>query len=290
MEKQLPVEMTSILIAVDGSDSSNNALEHTIEYAKKANCKITVMTVLPPYERELELGMVKNIKEVYRKHGEKILSEAEAIAKREGMQIETVLGDGVIHEAIIDMAESRDCDLIVMGRRGLSNFDRTVMGSTTARVIGYSPIDVLVIPHDSGLRCETILLAVDGSKHSDIAASRAIHMAQTYGSDLKVVSVVDIPIEAYGDAIDVVEQMVEMAHEITNKVEEQAKSSNVKAKSFVKEGDAYEEIVKLAYELGVDVIIMGSHGRTGIRRLLMGSVTEKVIGNAQCPVLVAKGY
>ncbi|MHB8841170.1 MAG: universal stress protein [Candidatus Aquicultor sp.] len=291
MDKRLTMQrITNILIAVDGSDSSKNALKRTIEYSKKGDCRITVMTVPPSYEGELELGLVKNIKGIFRDFAEKILSDASEIAKEEGIQIETVLGEGGIHEAIIDVAEAKDCDLIIMGRRGLDNLERAFMGSVTARVIGYSPIDVLVMPHDSTIRCERILLAVDGSKHSELAARRAIQVAQAYNGELKVLSVVDIPIEAYGDALGVVEQMVEKARQMTKNVEEQAKRSGIKAETFVREGDSHEKIIEMAYKLKADVVFMGSHGRTGLRRLLMGSVTEKVIGNAPCPVLVVKAY
>jgi nucleotide-binding universal stress UspA family protein len=62
----------------------------------------------------------------------------------------------------------------------------------------------------------------------------------------------------------------------------------VRSESFIGEGEAYEAVVKVAKEQAVDVIVLGSHGRTGLRRLLMGSVTEKVIGYAPCPVLVVK--
>lgn len=280
----------NILIAIDGSDSSKNALRQAIGYSKKANCRVTVLTVLPPYEWELEIGIVKNIKGIYRELGEKILSGAKEIAEEEGVQIETVLEEGGIHEAIIDVAESRACDLIVMGRRGLSNIDRAFMGSITARVIGYSPIDVLVIPGKGVIKCDNILLAVDGSKYSDVAVDRAISMAQDYGSVLKVLSVVDVPAEAYAEAPDAVDKLVEEARKLTQKVEGRAKSAGIKTDSFVKVGDPHEKIVDTAKELGADTICMGSHGRTGLKRLLMGSVTEKVIGNAPCPVLVVKSY
>jgi nucleotide-binding universal stress UspA family protein len=68
----------------------------------------------------------------------------------------------------------------------------------------------------------------------------------------------------------------------------QAEAAGVKAESFVGEAEAHEAITKLAKDENADMIIIGSHGRTGLRRLLMGSVAEKVIGYALCPVLVVK--
>ncbi|MEF9438675.1 MAG: universal stress protein, partial [Candidatus Mariimomonas ferrooxydans] len=67
-----------------------------------------------------------------------------------------------------------------------------------------------------------------------------------------------------------------------------AEASHIKAETVVKEGESYQKIVEVAEEKGADVIFMGSHGRTGLEKLIMGSITEKVIGYAPCPVMVVK--
>ena len=293
MGKLLPMKrIRKLLVAVDGSESSKNALRQAIRFTDKGRCgDVTVLTVLPPYEGELELTGFRNFKESFREPGEKILSEAAKIAKEEGVQVPAILEEGNIHEVVIDVAESRDCGLIVMGRRGLTKVERAFMGSVTARVIGYSPIDVLVMPSDSPLKWDTILLAVDGSPYSELAANRAISMAQNCGSgELKVLSVVDVSDEFFAQAPDVVDKMIEKAKETVEAVKKKAKGANIEAETLVREGETHKKIIETAKELGADVICMGSHGRTGLRRLLMGSVTEKVIGNAPCPVLVVKSY
>ncbi|MCL6472203.1 MAG: universal stress protein [Firmicutes bacterium] len=277
-----------LLVAIDGSESSKNALRQSIRFARDHHCGVTAVTVIPSYEGDIDLIGVRNIREAFKEPGEKVLEEARKIATQEGVEIYTFLEEGNIHEAIIDVAQSRDCDLIVMGRRGLTGIERVLMGSVTARVIGYSPIDVLVMPEKSVIKWGKILLAVDGSKYSDVAASRAITFAQTYGRTLDILSVVDVPPEAYGEAPDFVDKMVEKAREIAETVENTAKVAKISATSFVRDGDAPEKILDLAKKLESDVIVMGSHGHTGLKRLLMGSVTERVIGHAPCPVLVVK--
>lgn len=279
-----------ILVAIDGSESSNNALRQAIRFARKENCGVTVVTVLPSYEGELEIGLMSNIKDSFKAPGEKVLADAKEIAAKEGVTIDVVLEEGNIHEAIIDVAESKDCDLIVMGRRGLKGVERAFMGSATARVIGYSPIDVLVMPNDGVLKWDNILLAVDGSRNSEVAALRTISLAQVYGTELNVLSVVDVTDEFYTQAPDAVDKMIESARMVVDEVKTIAKASKIRANSYVKEGEAHEKIIDMADEVKANLICVGSHGRTGLRRLLMGSVTEKVIGNATCPVLVIKGY
>jgi len=71
-------------------------------------------------------------------------------------------------------------------------------------------------------------------------------------------------------------------------MDEKALAAGVKAETYVGEAEAYEAIINLAKDRSANMIIIGSHGRTGLRRLLMGSVAEKVIGLAPCPVLVVK--
>jgi nucleotide-binding universal stress UspA family protein len=158
----------------------------------------------------------------------------------------------------------------------------------TARVIGHTQRDVLVVPNGTTVGWKTIVLATDGSKYSTTATERAIAFAKSYGGELKVISVVDVPSEFYAEAPQAVEALVRKAKGFVADVKKQAESAGVRAETFVGEAEAYQAINNLAQEQKANMIVLGSHGRTGLRRLLMGSVTEAVIGHAPCPVLVVK--
>jgi nucleotide-binding universal stress UspA family protein len=277
-----------ILVAIDSSESSRNALQQAFKLANEEKCWITVTSVVPPYEGEIEILGVKDIKAALRKPCDDALSEVEKIAKSEGMLVKTVCEEGEIHERIVDLAEAENCDVIVMGRRGLRRIERALIGSVTARVIGHTQRDVLVVPKDSVLGWKKIVLATDGSKYSASATERAISFAKSYGGELRVVSVVDVPSEFYAEAPQAVEDLVKKAKGFVADIKKQAEAAGVKAETFVGESEAYEAITSLAKEQHADMIIIGSHGRTGLRRLLMGSVAEMVIGHAPCPVLVVK--
>jgi nucleotide-binding universal stress UspA family protein len=121
-----------------------------------------------------------------------------------------------------------------------------------------------------------------------VATDKAIDFAQAYGGELRVLSIVDVPTELYAEAPAAVEDLIRKAREYTAAVKKKAEEEGVPVETFIGEAETWEAIVKAAKEQAVDMIIMGSHGRTGLRRLLMGSVTEKVIGSAPCPVLVVK--
>jgi nucleotide-binding universal stress UspA family protein len=278
-----------ILVAVDGSESSRNALRQAFRLAVEEKCWITVTSVVPPFTGDLDLtGVRGDVLVSLAKPYEDALHEAERIAHDERVLIKTVREEGETYERIVDLADADNCDIIVMGRRGLKKIDRTLVGSVTARVIGHTQRDVLVVPGGTTLGWKKILVATDGSKYSVIAINKAIDFAKAYGGSLVVLSVVDVPTEFYAEAPKAVEDMIRTAREYTAAVKKQAEADGVKSESYVGEAEAWEAIVKLANDQDVNMIVVGSHGRTGLRRLLMGSVTEKVIGHAPCPVLVVK--
>jgi len=277
-----------ILVAIDSSESSRNALHQAFKLANEEKCWITVTSVVPPYEGEIEILGVKDIRAALRKPCDDALAEVEKIAKNERMLVKTVCEEGEVYERIVDLADAENCDVIVMGRRGLGRVERALVGSVTARVIGHTHRDVLIVPNGTSVGWKTIVLATDGSKYSAAAADRAIAFAKSYGGELKVLSVVDVPSEFYAEAPKAVEDLVKKAKGFVADVKKQAEAAGVAAETFVAEAEAYQAVNNLAQEQKANMIVLGSHGRTGLRRLLMGSVTEAVIGHASCPVLVVK--
>ncbi|OHE55021.1 MAG: hypothetical protein A2Z47_13310 [Thermodesulfovibrio sp. RBG_19FT_COMBO_42_12] len=277
-----------ILVAVDGSESSRNALRQAIKLANSEECWITVVSVIPSYTGDLSATFIGDMRKAMAEPCEKALSEAENIAKSERALIKTVCEEGEIYERIVDLADAENCDLIVMGRKGLSQIERAFMGSVAARVIGHSQRDVLVVPINTTIGWKSIFLNTDGSKYSEAATESAINFAKSYGGELMVLSVVEVTEEFLARAPGMVEDMVKKAKGFVEDVKKKAEGYNIKTTPFVREGEAYRVITNLARENKVDIIVLGSHGRTGLRRLLMGSVTAKVIGHSPCPVLVVK--
>ncbi|MGC1454724.1 MAG: universal stress protein [Nitrospirota bacterium] len=277
-----------ILVAVDNSESGRNALHQAFKLANEEKCWITVTSVVPPYEGEIELLGVKDIRAALRKPCDEALAEVEKIAKTERMLVKTVCEEGEVHERIVDLADAENCDVIVMGKRGLHRIERALIGSVTARVIGHTQRDVLVVPNGTAVGWKKIVLATDGSRYCAKAAEAAISFAKSYGGELRIISVVDVPSEYYAEAPQAVDDLVRKAKGFVADVKKQAEAAGVKAETFVGEAEADEAITNLAKEQNADMIVIGSHGRTGLRRLLMGSVAEKVIGFAPCPVLVVQ--
>jgi nucleotide-binding universal stress UspA family protein len=277
-----------ILVAVDGSESGFHALRESFKLAANEKSWITAVSVIPSFEGDLELVGVRDIKAALKQPYEKALAVSKDIAEAERALIKTVMEEGNPYERIVDLADAENCDLIITGKKGTRHFEKSLMGSVTARVIGHSQRDVLVVPIDSHVGWEKILVATDGSRYSRIAAERAINFAKSYGGELRVVSVVDVPSEFYAEAPNAVDDMVSKAKGYVKDIRLAAEAEGIKAESFVGEGEAYQIITTIAKKEDVHVIVMSSHGRTGLKRLLMGSVAEKVIGHAPCPVLIIR--
>lgn len=277
-----------ILVAIDGSESGRNALLQAFRLAVDEKCWITAASVVPPYTGDLDLTGVKDIRASLAKPCEAALREAERLAEEERILLKTVFEEGETFERIVDLADSENADIIVMGRRGLRRMERVLVGSVTARVIGHTQRDVLVVPSGASVGWKRIVTATDGSRFSRVATDKAIAFAQAYGGSLLVLSVVDVPAELYAEAPAAVEDLIRKAKGYTAAVRNQAAAAGVPVETFVGEAEADAAILNLAREQGADMIVVGSHGRTGLRRLLMGSVTEKVIGSATCPVLVVR--
>ena len=185
--------------------------------------------------------------------------------------------------------------MIIMGRRGRTGFKRLMMGSVTAKVIGHAPCNVLVVPRAARLELRNILVATDGSRYSDAAASEAISIAKQCGANLVVVSVVPSEAESPFDIVHsemqkglIADKEFQEAEKNIKSVKNLAEKEGINVSGFILAGRPYEAIIDTAKEKRADLIVVGSHGRTGIARLLMGSVTERVIGHAECAVLIVK--
>ncbi len=275
-----------ILVAYDGSPSAQNALSLASQLAREDKSWIKVLAVVPPYQGDLELIGVSDIKEAITGPGQQLLAEARQLADREGAHILTNLEQGEPYEQIVHVAEEENCDLIIMGRRGKGKMERALIGSVTARVIGHTNKDVLVIPENGKLSWENILLATDGSTCCDNALARALEIAQERKVKLSAVSVVYTNDEFYAVGQEVMKELYQEADKVLDKVKKWAGDLGVQTELFVRDGEPHQAITAMAAEISASLIVMGSHGRKGLTRLLMGSVTERVIGYADCPVLV----
>ena len=136
-------------------------------------------------------------------------------------------------------------------------------------------------------RGEKILVAVDGSPFSELAVDQAISLGGICNSEIFLISVVDLYPEQMAVAPALVEKMSEEVRQYLDKAKEKVDETGISCETIVRMGGKpHEFIIQEAKEKGADLIVMGTLGKSGIKRVLMGSVAQNVIGQAPCPVLV----
>jgi nucleotide-binding universal stress UspA family protein len=139
-----------ILIPIDGSDLSNKAVEQGVLFAKKIGAKVTAVTVTEPFflvlgSRQFDLSSPIEYTNLVETYAEEVLGAVSAAAQAAGVPCETLrMEHGQAYQAIIDAAEARSCDLIVMASHGRRGASAVVLGSVTVKVLTHSKIPVLV--------------------------------------------------------------------------------------------------------------------------------------------------
>jgi len=267
-----------ILLVSDGSEFSAGAISEAIRLAGKCKGRLTALSVVmsDPEIESFGAQLLKQEGERAQAH----LAQVRAQAVAAGVDCDVVVGQATnVHEAIVEAADDGGADLIVMGRRGKSGLLKTMMGSTTAKVIGYASCSVLVVPRAARVDGGAVVLAVDGSRHSDAAAVAASNFAKHCGKAVTVMSVVHE---------DFTERRRAEMDGAVQRVTSLLTQGGATARGELVEGRPAQAIVDMARRTNADVIVIGTHGRSGLEKVLIGSVSERVIGQADCAVMVVK--
>lgn len=268
--------MKRMLLVLDGSKFSEGAIRESIRMAKKCGSKLHIMTVVPDKLMHDALGDSPQAEEQAK--AQAMLAAVQERATTAGVESEVLMGQGEdAFQVIVDEAERGLMDLIIMGRRDRSDLSRALLGSTAAKVIGHTSCNVLVVPREASFEGKGILVAVDGSRHAEAAASVVAGMMQLCKA----------PVTAISAAIDA--RLNDDAKATVSRAQQWLEGVGVKANVEVRVGAPDTVITSAAKEGKADLIVMGSRGLTGLDRLLLGSVSERVIGQAECPVMVVRG-
>jgi nucleotide-binding universal stress UspA family protein len=134
-----------------------------------------------------------------------------------------------------------------------------------------------------------IMLAIDGSRFSEAATQAVIEQYQPQGTEVKVLNVVDLPLPIpTSDAAGFREVSLKQGQELVQQAERLLGKAGYKTQTAVEEGDPKSKIIDQATRWKADLIVMGSHGRKGVERFLMGSVAENVSRHASCSVEIVR--
>lgn len=279
-----------IVVATDGSDPAARALEAAVSLAATFDADLHAVTVGEPTERppdEAESGADAPVRDGG------VLEAAEARASEAGVRVTAtrLSTDDAVHEALVRYATDHGADLLVLGTHGRSGFDRLVLGSVSEHALRAAPMPVLTVHADTPVRAlEDVLVATDGSEPATAAVEHAVALAAAADATLHVVNVVDVTVTLpEGAGAPVFEALEDAGEAATGRVQERASDADVETvHEQLLSGSTDGAIVDYADEQDVDCIVLGTHGRTGVDRVLVGSVAERVARTARQPVICVK--
>lgn len=294
-----------ILLATDGSPEAERALGTAAMLSEKLGAELHLASVEPmpdplswPEARIMSPELRGDIRERAEDAARKTLEGQAEKAREMGVEVSGVHAVAGRPDAeIVRVAEEVGARLVVLGSRGLGPVRRAVMGSVSLSVVHHSHCSALVVRGDEdGSLPGQILLALDGSEQARVAAEAAAEISASTGSGMHVVFVAPTAEHLYGHHL--------YSRELKQSIREQAEGDVM---SFLDEqvgwieasggkvedthmavGRPDAEIVKLAEELGAGLTVVGSRGLGGVRRALVGSVSDSVIRHAHGPVLVVR--
>jgi nucleotide-binding universal stress UspA family protein len=282
---------TKILCPIDFSDGSRNALRFATRLASEQNAELVVFhsSYVPATAFSLEAPFPPYLIQDLTDAAQRGLDDAVREAIAAGAKNTTsVLKVGVPWTEIVAQLEAQAFDLCVIGTHGRTGLARIFLGSVAETVIRHAPCSVLAIRPDSSIgEFKHVLVPTDFSEGAMNALDLASKVVALDGK-ITLLHVLEPPVAFSGEITP------DFAHVLDKHSSEalDATASRVKAARIEKQSrigyPGAQTLAALDDDRGIDLVVMGSHGRTGIKRILLGSVAEKVVRHARCPVLVAR--
>lgn len=296
------INWKKVLAPIDFSEASIHALPYAIGVCREMKASLSLVhvvpTIFPPDSSHI--GAVVEEK--------RLLKDAKLFLEnfREKQMPHSISGTNIVlagsawHE-ITELARTDEFDLIVIGTHGHTALKHLWLGSTAENVVRHAPCPVLTVrdqpvpifmPGVNPIRAHRILVPTDFSELSLKAVEAAVVLAKRFNAEVELVHVLEPPpFPEFGYAhIPIKEGGLRHAAEAKfEKLRERIPALKELVKyTPVRTGNAPYEIVQTARQLNADLIVIGTHGRTGLKRLALGSTAEKVVRHAHCPVLVLR--
>jgi len=280
------------LLAVDGSDNSYEAV-HALKYFARAE-QLTLLHAID-VPRPAYPMMPKAAEEIYttleqsmREDGERLLDRIQSLLPLHAGPVTKQIRIGSPAEVILSMAEEQKADLIVMGARGLSPVKELLFGSVSHRILTLAPCATLVV-NGPVKAMEQILLPLQGQ--SDAEAALRFLQLKPFHDAIKITLLTVLPETAppwptNAAAAAASTEILEKQTDYINGVAERIRAIGYEAQGVAVVGTPSTIILQQATTLRSDLILMGTRGRQGIARFVLGSVSHAVLHKTPCSVLV----
>jgi nucleotide-binding universal stress UspA family protein len=292
-------QIKSVLVATDFSETARAGVDWAIEIARDHGARIRLVHGLllahrmtdyvpapPDFTEALQAAAAARLEEVCDR------------VRQAGIEVSSDLRLGLPSQAILEAVREEEADLLVLGTRGLSGVGHLLLGSTAERVVQHSTCPVLSVhpgDHERHRRIRTILVPTDFSRDAELATAAATRLLgdDVEGARIVLLHAYHLPFEytAYGTipmSVDYTRDVEGAAQERLAEISAALADSGLEVEVRAIEGYPPEVIVDEAESSSADLIAMGTHGRTGLAHLFLGSTAERVVQHANCPVLTVR--
>lgn len=281
-----------ILVPTDGSETVDEVMDAVLDIAAHHDATVHFLYVADSTRPNLEAAETE-IRDDLLARGESVVEGAATRARDRDLHVVTVVREGDPAPTIVEYATESGIDLVVMPTHGRTGVSRLVLGSITEKVVRQSEIPVLALRPESTIRFpfERVLVPTDGSDVADRAIQTGIEVARTYDASLHLLNVVDTASLGpdIGSYIDV-DRLEARSRTLLDEAVDTATDAGLSdVEHAVEYGAPSEQITRYVEDHEIGLLVMGTHGLTGLDRYLLGSTTEKTLRTAPVPVLTVHG-
>jgi nucleotide-binding universal stress UspA family protein len=292
VDQHQPIKIKTILVPLDFSRASMEALTYAVALARKFAAAVHLLHVTAPDE-----AAMPGTAHLMRQTAESLAFAREKLAKTHEKHLfpfwpmNTHVRTGQPYNEICHQARAIDADLIVLATRGHTGLKRILLGSTAERVVRFTPCPVLVVRRRkrAELRIRKILVPTDFSQCAMAGTMYAALWAKTFDAKLRLLHVVLPAAPIVVDRVGANLSTQRKAGSANARLDMEASTKldfleGVKCETEIRTGYAADEICGETDD--VDLVVISTHGRTGLQHALIGSVAEQIVRYAECPVMV----
>jgi nucleotide-binding universal stress UspA family protein len=288
------VVFEEILFPTDGSEGAAFAFEHVLDLAARHDATVHVLNVADTTQDGL-LEIRGDDVDALEREGDRIVRQAAERADEQGVETVTEVVRGEPYHEIVDYAERHGLELIVMPTHGRRGLERFLLGSTSERVVRRADVPVLTMRPDDDVTIshpyQDVLVPTDGSECANQALAIGVDVADAEDAALHLLSVIAITALGADARPDIrMEMLEESAHELLDEAAAFADDAGVDAASTAVEygPSIHRAILTYIDDHDIDLVVVGTHGRTGFDRYVLGSVTEYLVRTSPIPVLTVR--